>query len=217
MYSRFPINMVSINITHERCWSNYIRNGNIKVLAHISRNNVVRALITSNSGTLRSLMELKQKTRIKDILNVKEYSGKIVVDLLFSYPDSMRSILDSYGVITLEPIISNGNEIWSFLAYDYQLNSIKKELINFGKINKIFIEEYNPNSDIKLDDIELKILEILLEAGYYNYPRKITIGEIANMLKISESTISYRIRTAEKKIIEKFIKNIEKMKIVESK
>jgi hypothetical protein len=162
-------------------------------------------------------MELKQKTRIKDILNVKEYSGKIVVDLLFSYPDSMRSILDSYGVITLEPIISNGNEIWSFLAYDYQLNSIKKELINFGKINKIFIEEYNPNSDIKLDDIELKILEILLEAGYYNYPRKITIGEIANMLKISESTISYRIRTAEKKIIEKFIKNIEKMKIVESK
>jgi len=162
-------------------------------------------------------MELKQKTRIKDILNVKEYSGKIVVDLLFSYPDSMRSILDSYGVITLEPIISNGNEIWSFLAYDYQLNSIKKELINFGKINKIFIEEYNPNSDIKLDDIELKVLEILLEAGYYNYPRKITIGEIANMLKISESTISYRIRTAEKKIIEKFIKNIEKMKIVESK
>jgi predicted DNA binding protein len=45
-------------------------------------------------------------------------------------------------------------------------------------------------------------LELAVEAGYYERPRDVDLGELGEQLGISKSAVSQRLRAAERKLIE---------------
>jgi len=55
--------------------------------------------------------------------------------------------------------------------------------------------------DQRLTDRQLEVLEAAQEAGYYEWPREITGGELADSLDIASSTLHKHLRAAERKFV----------------
>ena len=60
----------------------------------------------------------------------------------------------------------------------------------------------NPHLTVK----QKKAFELAVNNGYYEYPRKITLSQLASILGISFSTYQKHLRKAEQKILPFFFK-----------
>ncbi|MGC8558774.1 MAG: helix-turn-helix domain-containing protein [Thermoplasmata archaeon] len=120
----------------------------------------------------------------------------------------------------LHPLtIHNGIEKWFFLDESSNEISYKELLSEFNDENtsivsilelttKNFLDEFLKNISIInfnkldiLDDEDKELLSMLIKAGYFEWPRKVSLTYLSKDWKIPKSTISYRIRKLEKSII----------------
>ncbi len=123
----------------------------------------------------------------------------------------------------LHPLtIHNGIEKWFFLDESSNEISYKELLSKFNDENtsivsilelttKNFLDEFlknisfiNFNKLDILDDEDKELLSMLIKAGYFEWPRKVSLTYLSKNLNIPKSTISYRIRKLEKSIIRIF-------------
>ena len=124
----------------------------------------------------------------------------------------------NHMIINIEPvqILENGMNIWHIGSWD------KKELLKFitnaekkydGKLLKI-VQKKISNVSIfsiqpELTKKQKKALELAVKEGYYAYPRKIGLEELAKKMSISYSTFQAHLRKAEQKILPIMSKRIE--------
>ncbi|MBI5347136.1 MAG: helix-turn-helix domain-containing protein [Candidatus Aenigmarchaeota archaeon] len=80
--------------------------------------------------------------------------------------------------------------------YKYKLQNLKQE-----KINNISILGVQPN----LTEKQRKVYELAVKEGYYKYPKRVKIKQLAKILGISYSTFQQHLKYAEKKISEFFV------------
>ena len=57
-----------------------------------------------------------------------------------------------------------------------------------------------------LTEKQLQAMEMAVETGYYDQPRETTISELAEICEISQSAMSQRLHTAERKLLEGVLK-----------
>ena len=81
--------------------------------------------------------------------------------------------------------------------YHGSLTSLKQE-----QIKSVASLEIAPN----LTEKQLEAIKIAYKNGYYRYPRKLTIPQLAKSIKKSYSTFQENLRKAENKLIEHFLK-----------
>ncbi|MBD3202776.1 hypothetical protein GF327_00645 [Candidatus Woesearchaeota archaeon] len=77
-------------------------------------------------------------------------------------------------------------------ADEFIIKSIKKT-----KIDEIYFPRFIP----KLTNLQKKAIELASENGYYDYPRKTELNDLAEKMDISLSTYRQHLRVAEKKLI----------------
>lgn len=114
------------------------------------------------------------------------------------------------------PIIhTKGREIFTISSWDrkileeiiknvqYNKNTTHFKILQFKrtKMKEIFI----PQLLDKLTSRQREILSIVKEEGYFEYPKKITIQNLAKKLKISKSTLHEIIKRGEAKIMNFYI------------
>ena len=75
--------------------------------------------------------------------------------------------------------------------YDYKLLSFKQE-----KIQNISILGVQPN----LTEKQKNVFELAVKKGYYEYPKKIELKELAKLSGIAYSTFQQHLKYAERKI-----------------
>jgi DNA-binding CsgD family transcriptional regulator len=81
-------------------------------------------------------------------------------------------------------------------GYDYKLLSLKQE-----KVKNISILGLQPNLTKK----QKRVFELAVERGYYEYPKKIELKELAKEAGISYSTFQQHLKYAERKINNFFV------------
>lgn len=118
----------------------------------------------------------------------------------------------------LKPVIvdTEGYELW-------EIGSWKKDLLNefitnlqkdkfFVKILKIantkLDEIYFPQVMPQLTKHQKKAIELAYHHGYYDFPRKIELKELARIAEISLSTFREHLRKAEKKLMPDLVRNV---------
>lgn len=116
----------------------------------------------------------------------------------------VEKILSNY--IIMNGTISQDGFYWTVVISDY--SELKKMLREFleAKINVKVIKVVKLKSQDILTARQEQILKIALEAGYFDYPKKITISELAEKLNMSVSTLSEILRRAEKNVILTFFR-----------
>lgn len=60
-------------------------------------------------------------------------------------------------------------------------------------------------SSVSIPPEQQAVLEAAAERGYYETPRAVTLDEIADDLDLPRSTVSYRLRTAEARLVDAFV------------
>ncbi|MFH1972443.1 MAG: helix-turn-helix domain-containing protein [archaeon] len=120
-------------------------------------------------------------------------------------------------IIQTKPVIqkTDGTEHWEMACWDKEpltqiLERLPKEFeiklksITQTKIDEIFLPHFMP----KLSDKQRNTIELAVKKGYYEFPRKVNLNDLAKELKISKATAQQHLRTAEKKLIPFLTENI---------
>ena len=114
-----------------------------------------------------------------------------------------------------KPIIVSpeGYEIWELIAWNKEM--LMEFLTKFPKsvfdiqlqyIKKISLKEiYLPKVAPELTSKQKQALLLALKNGFYEYPKKIELQELAKIMKLSRQTYQEHIHKAEKKILDLFI------------
>jgi len=174
-----------------------------------------------NSMGAEALVELKHIDDLKNITN-QIYENPLVknVELLPINKNIYYGIIESkkctcrtiglskYHILRLQ--ISNDGKLQITLVIDkiHPLEPLIKNLINNNV--KVTIKSYKVKSS-KEKGITLRqkmIIKYALERGFFDYPRKISINEIAKDLGLSPSTVSEIIRRGLKWIINDYYTNL---------
>ncbi|MEM4041243.1 MAG: helix-turn-helix domain-containing protein [Saccharolobus sp.] len=184
-----------------------IKTPNIPRLSNIDNNILINILdirvekdkgkvlieIRGNEELAKNLCEEPLKvTRYKSICTIYDSS-----DLL--------NILSQY-ILMNGSVVSDGI-IWTLILNGYsELRELLNSLIKITKDVKVLKIVKAERRDA-ITARQEQILRIALEAGFFDYPRKIALKDLAKKLNMSPSSLSEIIRRAEKNIIIEYFKD----------
>ncbi|WP_162008555.1 helix-turn-helix domain-containing protein [Vulcanisaeta thermophila] len=80
-----------------------------------------------------------------------------------------------------------------------------KRISNGSEIMRIITKNFNEIYLYDLDDYERKVLKIAINMGYFDWPKRVKIDEIARELGVSKPMISYYLRKASRNIFDKMV------------
>lgn len=121
----------------------------------------------------------------------------------------MNKFLYQPGIFYVKPLVVNNEGTYIFelacweknklmkLLRAYKRFNVKLHWIKNKKITNVQILSVFP----ELTDKQRKVLQIAIDNKYYDYPRKITLNQLAKIAKISYSTYQFHLRIAEKKVM----------------
>lgn len=72
--------------------------------------------------------------------------------------------------------------------------------LEFGHLNGVSQWEFDSLASVTLPREQRETLRAAIEHGYYETPRGITVGDLADRLDVPQSTVSYRLRQAEARL-----------------
>jgi len=117
---------------------------------------------------------------------------------LFAIP-----ILESGCVITAVDV-NDSELVWNIICDDEGFLSLLK---NLEGVDFELIYKGKPTGKDEITYREEEILKIALEKGYFDFPKRIKLEELAKLFGIAPSTLSEILRRGQKKVLEKYFKS----------
>lgn len=149
----------------------------------------------------------------KHLINIEEKNGFFILTL---YEDKEFEVFYSPFFIYLSPILITKEGIYNFHVASWDRKDLEKLLktsekikdfklhyIREEKLENISVTGFQPDLTAK----QKQAYELAVRHGYYEYPKKITLKELARLMKVSYSTYQQHLSYAEKKLAHFFIQN----------
>lgn len=109
--------------------------------------------------------------------------------------------VDQYGFEHWQVCTWEREDLTHFIQFmkenTHDLKNFKIEKIQKTKLTEIFFPKIMP----KITEMQKKALDLAIQEGYYNYPRKVELDMLARMMHISLSTYREHLRKAEKAVL----------------
>ena len=157
------------------------------------------------------LKDLKKSSEIIKFENTGDFIINISKQPLFTEPAYNPEIIRPRPVI----INKQGYHIWNLASFN---RKVLEKVLDFAekylgaKVLKFKEEKLTNISFTKalpeLTNNQKKALEIAINQGYYDYPKKVKMEKLAKIMKISYSTYQAHLKKAEGKIIPEVYKEL---------
>ncbi|RLE46827.1 MAG: bacterio-opsin activator [Candidatus Methanomethylicota archaeon] len=160
-------------------------------------------------GKVKGLISLKARKVENLIKNLPSFCEGVAVSTveakvlikehtcLIAHP-----ILES-GCIITNIDIENQKILWNIVCDDESFIKLVRKLEDYG-VDFEIIYKGKPDSSSDITYREEEVLKIALKKGYFDYPKKIKLEELASLFGIAPSTLSEILRRGQKKILEKY-------------
>ncbi|MEM4082362.1 MAG: helix-turn-helix domain-containing protein [Saccharolobus sp.] len=184
-----------------------IKTPNIPRLSNIDNKlliNILDIRVEKDKGKV--LIEIRgneelAKNLCEEPLKVTRYKS---ICIIYDSSD-LLNILSQY-ILMNGSVVSDGI-IWTLILNGYsELRELLNSLIKITKDVKVLKIVKAERRDA-ITARQEQILRIALEAGFFDYPRKIALKDLAKKLNMSPSSLSEIIRRAEKNIIIEYFKD----------
>ncbi len=142
----------------------------------------------------------------RDTVDTPADKGKIIGAITTTRCDICRILTDADAFLISAESKGEGKVEWTLILSDKSVlkdifdrlegKSVKADLI---KLTKIDDKE-------TLTDRQDKITHVAFERGYFDYPKRISLRELARMFDVSPSTLSEILRKGQRKIVLDYFK-----------
>jgi len=219
----FKAALVAFEIEHENCWSKLTMNHPVMMRTlfakpsrerdHILGMDEIKVLKVKDFRSF--LRSFKKEKSILEVLYISEIDKRRgIYRILFKekYDNMIMGILNNYTVFYLKDIIKDGVERLLVIIPVEEVNSLKQDLQVLGEIRYFKARHIELDSFIStffdLSDQERNAVIEAVKRGYYDYPRRINLENLGNVMDLSKPTLEEYIRKAEKKIMRKVYNEI---------
>jgi len=189
------VNSHSLYITHE-------------TIRGISPSGLKRWIL-KNASTVKSMIYLRKSAIYSDILTLDSQSyilpGLRVIGCYPMLPVEVREGYAEYHVICINNIHENPIKFFIKLHKNRIKNIAIKQIDTIDLMDRS-IEILGVTSPREISDKQLEIILTAYNTGYYDYPRKITLKDLSSRLGLSVATVSKILRSAEKKILNYYLR-----------
>jgi predicted DNA binding protein len=162
--------------------------------------------VTSAADLSEKIVEyLRQDSYVYDIDIVKAEQGRVVGSLKTHKCTACKTFAGADCFLVSATSKPDGKLEWAVLGNDTMVKSLMQELENqkvigeVVKISKIKDEE-------ELTARQEEILQIALEKGYFEFPKKITLRQLAKVLDVSPATLTEILRRGQKRVLQEHFK-----------
>jgi len=164
-------------------------------------------------------LDLKKDKKIKELETNKDFFISVYSETATSERVEALKAVYNKKLTFLKPVVfdSEGWEWWEVSSFDRtDLEKIIKEAEKMGSVNfeLLFLKEQKikdlmiysamPN----LTDKQKKVFDLAVSSGYYGYPKKVKLVDLAKKVGISLSTFQFHLAKAEGKLMPFFSKKL---------
>jgi len=172
-------------------------------------------IIGSVQNVAKFVNDLEKDNNVKNL----EVNGNLLFFLYHAKNiGKMPSNIHIKKVMFVKPVMvdEKGYETWEVASWDravlgefieqtkqdaFGLKEFKIEKIVRSKLQEMYFAKVMP----ELSKEQARALSLAIEEGYYGYPRKIELLQLAKRMKISLSTYREHLRRAERKVMPELI------------
>jgi Predicted DNA binding protein len=217
---------IYIELIHGDCWGRLTSDGQISAFISYARPKheggltlEVADLVWRRGAVIGELLRDMLRYNIKKIITFKKtkvYEGNLA--FYIDYNTSARRVLYEEGSIWEKVLVENGREKWKaiFIADDFtnDLNNhlvrkfsingirvltVKAKRMGRGYVFNVRIDKQDTLTDLTIN--ERRILSFAYKMGFFDYPRRISLDEIADEFGISKTMVNKYIRNSINKIL----------------
>jgi hypothetical protein len=221
---------VVVKLWHPGCWSIETTKDHPEVYLSVDGafkiGNEIRAnfrLVAENYDAIKGyLADIRSFNHLaKDVLVIGKSDLEAYIHGRFPTESTFYENVFALEFMPTKIMIHRGHEYWTMLIYDEKLKEtfdrlgemeeIEFEVISISKL-KTLEEDYRDIIDEISSKLSAKQKKVLVEAyrsGYFDWPRKMNLNELADKFGIAKSTCLHHIRTAEQKILKRFVEEIK--------
>ena len=152
------------------------------------------------------LSDIKKNPTVSNIETTMTERGKLIGAVTTARCEICRILTDSDVFLISAETRDNGKVDWTVVLSD---KSVLKEIFDHLKNKNVEAELVKLT---KIDDKESlterqdKITKVAFERGYFDYPKRISLRELARMFEVSPSTLSEILRKGQRKIVLDYFK-----------
>jgi hypothetical protein len=221
---------VDIKLWHPNCWSiettknhpdvSLIADKAFKIGDEIRAN--FRLIAESYEALKKYIRDTKNYNDLAiDVFLVGKSNLEAYIHGRFKAASTFYENIFSLEMMPSTIVIHDGNEYWSMLVYD---NRLSETLDKLSKIEGIRYEimgienvrSFDETPGDVVDEISMslsakqkRVLIGAYRSGYFEYPRKANLNDLAEKFGIAKSTCLHHIRIAEQKILKRIIEEIK--------
>jgi predicted DNA binding protein len=148
---------------------------------------------------------LKQDDYVYDVDIVKGKPGRIIGSLKTKKCTACRSFAGANCYLVSASSKPDGKLEWTLLGSDMMVKTLLQELETVGVAAEI-LKVSQLEDEEALTARQDHILQIALEKGYFEFPKKISLRELAKILEISPATLTEILRRGQKRVLQEHFK-----------
>jgi len=154
------------------------------------------------------LRYIKNRHDTKQLSVLEQTDKQALILLRFLSPSSSYEHVLESGTIPTSPVtVRKGFETYNLLAMNPEgIGKLARELSSIGDVKLLRAGDYRKSaSGPVLTDKQKDALQVALINGYYGWPRRVGLVELANAAHISRRSMQERLRRAEAKLFPKAV------------
>ncbi|MEM4966467.1 MAG: helix-turn-helix domain-containing protein [Sulfolobales archaeon] len=176
--------------------------------------NYIRAIIKFNNEYKDLVQKIKKHKSFIEGISLYNLGNKIVFDFKKNTHGIIKAIISVDGII-LDDFKYLSKEYWRILIYEDRVNELIEKLKSEGEIQIYEYKQFSITED-DLSPQELRALILAYTNGYYKLPKSIKSKDLAKIMGVSKSTLIYHLRSAESKLIRKYLNKLRFENIINS-
>jgi len=162
--------------------------------------------ITSGAELTEKIVEhLRKDTYVYDVDIVRGERGRVVGSLKTHVCTACRIFAGANCFLTSATSKSDGKLEWTLLGSDSMVKSLMEELSKENVVGEV-VRISRLEDEKELTARQENILQIALEKGYFEFPKKITLRQLAKSLDIAPATLTEILRRGQKQVLQEHFK-----------
>jgi len=148
---------------------------------------------------------LRQDDYVYDVDIVKGRPGRVIGSLKTKKCTACRTFAQADCFLVSATSKPDGKLEWTLLGSDTMVKSLLNDLQSADVIAQV-LSVFKLEEEKELTARQEYILQIALEKGYFEFPKKITLRQLAKVLEVSPATLTEILRRGQKRVLQEHFK-----------